>query len=129
MVVEIKAVHGAESVSQGRAQQGKAGGGANQGEGGQVQSQARRLAVNTILQGSAADMIKMAMIKIHSKLNEEKLDALMLLQIHDELVFDVGSTATEYLAKLVKEEMVSAIPLSVPIKVNVETGSNWLEAK
>ena len=95
----------------------------------QVQSQARRFAMNTILQGSAADMIKMAMIRIHSRLKDKEMDALMLLQIHDELVFDVESGSSERLAELVMKEMIGAIPLSVPIKVNMGTGSNWLEAK
>jgi DNA polymerase-1 len=95
----------------------------------QLRSQARRLAINTVLQGSAADMIKLAMVRIASRLQKEKLDSLMLLQIHDELVFDTGADEATALTKLVREEMARAIPLSIPVKVNVGVGDNWLEAK
>jgi DNA polymerase-1 len=98
-------------------------------ENSQLRSQARRLAVNTILQGSAADMIKVAMVRIAQKVREEKKDALMLLQIHDELVFDTAADEVPGLTELVREEMACAIPLSVPVKINVGVGDNWLEAK
>lgn len=98
-------------------------------ENSQVRSQARRLALNTILQGSAADMIKVAMVRIAAKIKEKEPDVLMLLQIHDELVFDTPADRVNSLTEFVREEMAGAIPLSVPVKVNVGVGNNWLEAK
>ncbi len=95
----------------------------------QIRSQAQRLAVNAVLQGSAADMIKAAMIRIAARLREESRDSLMLLQIHDELVFDTAADEVPGLTELVREEMASAIPLTVPVKVNVAVGDNWFKAK
>ncbi|MBN1256561.1 MAG: DNA polymerase I [Planctomycetes bacterium] len=88
-----------------------------------------RMAINTIIQGSAADLIKIAMIKIHDKLAEEKLAARMVLQIHDELVFECPPEETEKLASLVRTEMENAMELSIPLKVDIGTGANWLEVK
>ncbi len=96
---------------------------------GQVRSQAKRYAINTVLQGSAADMIKLAMVRIAGKLRNEDMDALMILQIHDELVFDTAAGEVPPLTVLVREEMAGAIPLSVPVTVNIGVGDNWLEAK
>lgn len=87
-----------------------------------------REAVNTVVQGSAADLIKKAMLDIHRRLADEpELDAQMLLQIHDELVFEVREDQVEAVGRLVTELMTEAIPLSVPLKVNVGVGENWLE--
>ncbi len=94
-----------------------------------LHSQGKRLAVNTVLQGSAADMIKVAMVRIAARLKEHEPDVLMILQIHDELVFDTPADRADALGELVREEMAGAIPLSVPVKVNVGLGDNWLEAK
>jgi len=86
-----------------------------------------RTAINTVIQGSAADLIKLAMIKIHRRLRDEKLSGRMLLQIHDELVFEVPSDQVQPLAQLVVEEMATAVQLQVPLKVDVKFGHNWSE--
>jgi DNA polymerase-1 len=88
-----------------------------------------RTAINTVIQGSAADLIKKAMIQIQSRLENEKHPAKMLLQIHDELVFEVPEAQTESLVELVRHEMEHAIPLDVPLVVDVSIGDNWLEVE
>jgi len=88
-----------------------------------------RTAINTVIQGSAADLIKQAMIAIHGRLRREALAAKMLLQIHDELVFEVPPDEVDRLATLVREEMSSVQILSVPLKVDVKTGRNWAETE
>ncbi|MEZ5014146.1 MAG: DNA polymerase I [Chitinophagales bacterium] len=93
-----------------------------------VRSQAERIAVNSPIQGSAADMIKVAMINIHHALKKEKMRSKMLLQVHDELVFDAHKKELEALKELVVREMVHAIKLNVPIEAEVGMGANWLEA-
>ncbi|NQS98497.1 MAG: DNA polymerase I [candidate division Zixibacteria bacterium] len=93
-----------------------------------IRSNAERIAVNTPIQGSAADMIKLAMIRIHRRMKSEKVESLMIMQVHDELVFEVPEGEVELMVKLVVEEMESAMPLSVPIRVDVSYGENWLEA-
>ena len=89
---------------------------------------AERIAVNTPIQGTAADLIKIAMINIHHRLKKEKMQARMLLQVHDELVFEAPEAEQEQLRTLVIEEMSDAIRLDVPIKVEAGVGKNWLEA-
>jgi DNA polymerase-1 len=86
-----------------------------------------RTAINAVIQGSAADLIKKAMIAIHHKLATGDLEARMLLQIHDELVFEVRQEHAETLGRLVVEEMSEAMTLSVPLKVDAGIGSNWLD--
>jgi len=88
-----------------------------------------RTAVNTVIQGSAADLIKLAMIGVHRRLKDEPLPAKMILQIHDELVFEVEPNAIDTLAKLVVEEMSQVYPLDVPLKVDVKFGDNWAECE
>jgi DNA polymerase-1 len=88
-----------------------------------------RTVVNSVIQGSAADMIKLAMIAIFRRLRAEKLDAKMILQIHDELVFEVPSEQIDSLAKLVRKEMQSVMKLRVPLKVDVKWGDNWAECQ
>jgi len=88
-----------------------------------------RTAVNTIIQGSAADLIKLAMIGVHGRLKAEPLQAKMILQIHDELVFEVEPDAIDSLAKLVVEEMSQVYTLDVPLKVDVKFGDNWAECE
>lgn len=88
-----------------------------------------RTAVNTVIQGSAADMIKHAMIRIHNRLLSETHPARMLLQIHDELVFEVPASDADSLITLARTEMESALTLSVPIEIDIATGNNWLDAK
>ncbi|MCK5739237.1 DNA polymerase I, partial [bacterium] len=89
---------------------------------------AERTAINTPIQGTAADLIKIAMINIHQRLQAEALKTKMLLQVHDELIFEVPQVELEYIQKLVREEMESAIQLDVPLKVEMGIGQNWLEA-
>ncbi len=93
-----------------------------------VRGAAERNAVNAPIQGSAADIIKLAMIKIHHKLKEGNYQTRMLLQVHDELVFDVYKPELEEIKKLVKSEMESAYILAVPLDVDLGVGQNWLEA-
>lgn len=88
-----------------------------------------RTAVNTVIQGSAADLIKTAMINIHRTLKAEKHPASMLLQIHDELVFETPESEAESLKQLVKSGMESAFTLDVPLTVDIAIGDNWLDAK
>lgn len=93
-----------------------------------VRGAAERNAVNAPIQGSAADIIKVAMINIHKKLDEGKFKSKMLLQVHDELVFDVYKPELEAIKKMVKSEMESAYALSVPLVVDLGVGQDWLEA-
>lgn len=86
-----------------------------------------RTAINTVIQGSAADLIKQAMVAIHRRMQQERLAARMLLQIHDELVFEVPAEEIDRLARLVCAEMTSVGPLSVPLKVDLQVGPNWAE--
>jgi DNA polymerase-1 len=88
-----------------------------------------RMAVNTVIQGSAADMIKMAMIQVAKRLQESKLRAKMLLQIHDELLFEVHPDDRAPLAEMVRREMTQVTPLRVPLKVDVKSGRNWSECE
>jgi DNA polymerase-1 len=84
-----------------------------------------RIAINTVIQGSAADIIKRAMINVHRRLKRERLEAKLLLQIHDELVLEFPADERERLEALIVEEMTAAANLSVPLKVDVHTGPNW----
>jgi DNA polymerase-1 len=96
---------------------------------GRALNQPEREAVNTVVQGSAADLIKMAMLKLHRKILGESLRSKMLLQIHDELVFESPRDEIDRLASAVTEEMTGAIALNVPLKVDVSVGPNWLDAE
>ena len=93
-----------------------------------VRSGAERNAVNAPIQGSAADIIKIAMINIHQKLTSEKWQSKMLLQVHDELVFDVHNSELEKIQPMIKHEMENAFKLVVPLDVDLGMGRNWLEA-
>ena len=93
-----------------------------------VRGAAERNAVNAPIQGSAADIIKIAMINIFQKLNSNNLKTKMLLQVHDELVFDVPKTELEEVTLLIKNEMENAFKLEVPLDVEIGVGENWLEA-
>ena len=89
---------------------------------------AERMAVNTPVQGSAADLIKIAMIRIQKRINDEKLPLKMMLQVHDELVFECPRDQVEAMAQMVKSEMEGAMELKVPLVASVGFGENWLEA-
>ncbi len=95
---------------------------------GAIRSYAERNAINYPIQGSAADLIKVAMVNVHRRLAKEGLQAKMVLQVHDELVFDVPERELMAVQGLVKEEMEGAVPLSVPLVVDIGTGKNWREA-
>jgi DNA polymerase-1 len=93
-----------------------------------VRGFAERNAINAPVQGSSADMIKVAMIRIFDEMKKQKLGSRMILQVHDELVFDALKSELEPLKLIVEQGMKNAIPLSVPIVVDMNTGNNWLEA-
>ena len=93
-----------------------------------VRGAAERNAVNAPIQGSAADIIKIAMVRIAQRLEREHLSTRMLLQVHDELLFDVPKPELEVVTPLIREEMQQAYKLSVPLIVEIGTGNNWLEA-
>jgi DNA polymerase-1 len=93
-----------------------------------VRGFAERNAINAPIQGSAADMIKLAMIKIQDEFLKQKLQSRMTLQVHDELVFDVYKPEMETVKQIVKEGMQNAMPMAVPIEVEMGTGENWLDA-
>ncbi|HUF64517.1 MAG TPA: DNA polymerase I [Gemmatimonadaceae bacterium] len=88
-----------------------------------------RTAANSPIQGSAADLIKIAMIRIHRRLRDSGMNAVMLLQVHDELVFETPPEEIESAQGLVREEMEHAAELAVPLVVDIGTGSNWMETK
>ncbi|MBK6642091.1 MAG: DNA polymerase I [Bacteroidetes bacterium] len=93
-----------------------------------VRGFAERNAINAPIQGSAADMIKVAMINIHQTLVDLNLKSKMILQVHDELVFDVAFEELEIIKPIIREKMVNAIQMNVPIEVEIGSGKNWLEA-
>ena len=93
-----------------------------------VRGFAERNAINAPIQGSAADIIKIAMINIDAELEKENFKSKMILQVHDELVFDVYKPELDQLKELVKTQMENAVPFEVPLTVEIDTGNNWLEA-
>ncbi|MBK7752571.1 MAG: DNA polymerase I [Flavobacteriales bacterium] len=93
-----------------------------------VRAQAERIAINAPMQGSAADIIKVAMVSIHRELKQRRLKSKLLLQVHDELVFDTHNSETEELKVLVRDRMQGAMRLAVPLVVDMGVGKNWLEA-
>jgi DNA polymerase I len=88
-----------------------------------------RIAVNTVIQGSAADLIKKAMIQVHHRIRHDRLKARMLLQIHDELIFEAPEDQIEDLARLVRQEMSLVEEFSVPLKVDIKVGDNWAQCE
>ncbi len=93
-----------------------------------VRGYAERNAINAPIQGSSADMIKIAMINIYNSFKKNKLSSKMIMQVHDELVFDTHIKEVEKVKKIVEEKMKTAMPLKVPVIVDINTGQNWLEA-
>ncbi|MCL2131814.1 MAG: DNA polymerase, partial [Lentimicrobiaceae bacterium] len=87
-----------------------------------------RNAINAPIQGSAADMIKIAMINVFGEMQKQKLQSSLILQIHDELVFDVFLPELEIMQQIVHQEMTHAMTLAVPLEINMKSGRNWLEA-
>lgn len=96
---------------------------------GRLKSLAEHIAVNTPIQGTAADIIKIAMIKIFAELNMSGMESKMIMQVHDELVFDVPEKELDELRELVRKNMEGAAKLDVPLSVEVGVGNNWLETK
>ncbi|MFH1732518.1 MAG: DNA polymerase I, partial [Planctomycetota bacterium] len=90
---------------------------------------AERMAVNAVIQGTAADMAKIAMNRIHRRIEDEGRPSRMLLQIHDELLFELPESAVDAEREMIEKEMTAAAELDVPVKVNVGVGRNWLEVK
>ena len=95
----------------------------------QTRSLGERLAVNTVMQGTAADVIKVAMVRIHDRLRNEGRAARLVLQVHDELLLEVPDVETSAVRDLVRDEMVRAYPLDPPLAVEVGVGDNWADAK
>jgi DNA polymerase-1 len=93
-----------------------------------VRAQAERIAINAPMQGTAADIIKIAMVHIHGAIREKKLRSRMVLTVHDELVFDMHREEEDELKALVKRLMEHALPMEVPLVVDMGVGKNWLEA-
>lgn len=94
-----------------------------------VRSSGERMALNTPIQGSAADILKKAMVELYRAMQEKKLKSKILIQVHDELVFNIYNDELEIMKELVKEKMEKVVKLSVPLKVDIETGNDWYEAK
>ncbi len=93
-----------------------------------VQAVGKRMAMNTPIQGTAADVIKLAMIKVYERLEREKLDAKLILQVHDELIVEARKDIAEKVAEILREEMENAVSLSVPLTVEAKCGESWYEA-
>ena len=94
-----------------------------------IRAGGERMALNTPVQGTSADILKLAMINIYEELNKRKLKTKMLLQIHDELIFNVPESEKDEVKKLIKEKMENVYKLKVPLKVELEEGKNWYDAK
>ena len=94
-----------------------------------IRQQGERMALNTPIQGTAADIIKIAMIDIFNELNKRNLKSKMILQIHDELIFNVYEDEKKELKEIIKDKMENAFKLDVPLEVDIEEGSNWYDAK
>ncbi|MGB1032223.1 MAG: DNA polymerase, partial [Flavobacteriales bacterium] len=93
-----------------------------------VRGFAERNAINAPIQGSAADVIKVAMVNLQKIFIEKKFKSKMIMQVHDELVFDAHKDEVEMIKPIIKAEMESAVKLRVPLEVEIDMGENWLEA-
>ena len=94
-----------------------------------VRSTGERMALNTPIQGSAADILKKAMVDLYREMTKRNLKSKILIQVHDELVLNVYKDELEVVKELVRDKMENVIKLSVPLKVDIETGNDWYEAK
>jgi DNA polymerase-1 len=94
-----------------------------------IREAAERMAINMPVQGTSADIIKVAMVNLHREMLNRKLKSKMILQVHDELIFEVPESELETMRQIVPDIMSSAIQLSVPLKVDLKTGKNWGEMK
>ena len=93
------------------------------------QAAGKRIAMNTPIQGSAADIIKIAMVKVYDRLKAEVPEAKLILQVHDELIVECSMEDKDKAAKILSEEMQNAVKLSVPLTADVNSGDTWYEAK
>ena len=94
-----------------------------------VKTSGERMALNTPIQGTSADILKIAMIEIHKELKKKNLKTKMIIQVHDELLFDTPRDEYDEVVSIIKEKMEGACKLSVPLKVDIESGDSWYEAK
>ena len=94
-----------------------------------LQAAGKRIAMNTPVQGTAADLIKIAMINVYRRLKAEKIDAKLILQVHDELILESSSADSQRAAEILREEMQSVYDMKVPLAVDVNTGFSWYDAK
>ncbi len=94
-----------------------------------IRQQGERMALNTPIQGSSADILKKAMIDVYNSFKKHNLKSKMLLQVHDELIFNVVKEELPMVEKIVNECMDNVYELDVPLKVDIQTGNNWYEAK
>jgi len=94
-----------------------------------IRQSGERMALNTPIQGTAADILKKAMVEIYDEFNKKKLKSKMLIQVHDELVFNVLDSELDEVKKIVKDIMENTFKMQVPLKVDIEVGNNWYEAK
>ena len=92
-----------------------------------LQNLGKRIAMNTPIQGTAADIIKIAMIRVYNRLKDSGLDARLILQVHDELIVEVKEEQSQKVAELLKEEMENAVKLSIPLTADVNTGKTWYD--
>ena len=88
-----------------------------------------RVAMNSPIQGTAADLIKLAMIRVHRRLKKEGLDARLILQVHDELLIEANRACADRAKEILREEMESAAKLPVPLTVEINSGDTWFDAK
>ena len=91
----------------------------------QVREAAERMAINMPVQGTSADIIKVAMINLYREMNQRQLRSKMVLQVHDELIFEVPEAELELMRQLVPQIMSTALELSLPLKVDIKIGNNW----
>ena len=94
-----------------------------------IRQSGERIALNTPIQGTSADIMKIAMVKIFNEMKENNLKSKMLLQVHDELIFDVVDSEKDILERIVKSNMENCVKLDVPFKVSADYGSDWYETK
>ena len=94
-----------------------------------VRQAGERIALNTPIQGTGADIMKKAMVEIDEAFTENNIKSKMIMQVHDELIFDVIASEKEIVSKIVKDKMENVIKLSVPIKVSCDAGDNWYTTK
>ena len=92
-----------------------------------IRNMGERMAMNTPIQGTSADIMKLAMINVYNRFKGEKITSKIILQVHDEIIVDVKKDELEKVKKIIKEEMENVVKLSVPLKVDIEIGNNWYE--